>query len=264
MNQRPLSDDIDSVADIRRIHCSYHKCLTVYFKRVMEGVFNRCQPWGTGYRHFNSHLDAFYEGFRRLRLASINNRHLDLARLGSFRITRFIRDPRDLVVSGYFYHRRGAEPWTTIPAPTEEDWYFANGAVPEGVRTTKSSFAEYLQSVSEEDGLIAELEFRRRHFDSMTLWPTRHPDIATFRYEEIVGNEVKAFHQLFAFYGLPKIERLLAGWFVRRYSLRRAATDSHVRDPAPGQWTRHFTPRVERLFEERHPGLVESLGYASD
>ena len=59
------------------IHCSYHKCLTVYFGRVMRAVFNRCLPWSGGYRHFNSHLDDFYEGFEGLRLASINNRYLE-------------------------------------------------------------------------------------------------------------------------------------------------------------------------------------------
>lgn len=78
------------------------------------------------------------------RVASINNRCLDLERLGPCRISRFIRDPRDLVVSGYFYHQRGTEDWVKIRSPTPEDWYFANSAVPEGLRGTDLSFAEWL------------------------------------------------------------------------------------------------------------------------
>ena len=104
------------------IHCSLHKCLTVYFKRVMHGLFNRCAPCRGRYRHFNSDLDAFYGDWGRWRLASVNNRALDLDRVAGARISRFVRDPRDLVVSGYFYHRRGAEPWTTQKAPTPSDW----------------------------------------------------------------------------------------------------------------------------------------------
>ena len=249
---------------VHLIHCSYHKCLTVYFKRVMDAVFNRCLPWSSGYRHYNSHLEAFYQGYRRQRVASINNRDLDLEALGGFRISRFVRDPRDLVVSGYFYHRRGAEDWTTLRAPTEEDWYFANGAVPSGVRDSGSSFAEYLQSVSDEDGLLAELEFRRPHFESMARWPDEHPDIALFRYEEILGHETEVFRRIFAFYGLSPLERFLGAWFARRYSIRRIAKDTHVRDPSAGQWREHFTPRVAGAFEERHPGLAESLGYPTD
>jgi len=126
--------DGSTMTEINLVHCSYHKCLTVYYGRVMQSVFNRCLPWSAGYLHYNSHLDDFYEGFRSRRVASVNNRALDLNRLGRFRISRFIRDPRDLVVSGYFYHRRGAEPWVDIEAPTAADWYFANGLVPEAVR----------------------------------------------------------------------------------------------------------------------------------
>lgn len=248
----------------RLIHCSYHKCLTVYYKRVMDAVFNRCLPWSDGYRHFNSHLADFYEGFDSCRVASVNNRALDLERLGNFRITRFIRDPRDLVVSGYFYHRRGVESWTTIEAPTDEDWYFANGCVPEALRASGRSFAGYLRSVSKEEGLLAELEFRKAHFESMSAWPEAHPDIVTWRYEEIVGNEARVFGKLFDIYGLTALERFLGTWFAKRYSLRKLAPDAHVRNPAAGQWRKHFTPRVKQAFDARYAGLVRQLGYAAD
>lgn len=246
------------------VHCSYHKCLTVYFRRVMDAVFNRCLPWTAGYRHYNSHLEQFYAGFAGQRLASINNRALELERLGRFRISRFLRDPRDLVVSGYFYHRRGAEDWVTIDCPTADDWYFANGVVPAGLRAAATSFAAYLQSLPEEEGLLAELEFRARHFESMAGWPTEHPDIATYRYEEIIGDEARVFRELAAFYGLSVAERTLVGWFARRHSARRRTADPHLRDPAAGQWRRHFTPRVRRAFDARYAGLVRQLGYPED
>jgi hypothetical protein len=249
---------------VHLIHCSYHKCLTVYYGRVMNAVFNLCLPWSRGYRHYNSHLGDFYEGFHRHRVASINNRALDLERLGRFRISRFIRDPRDLVVSGYFYHRRGAEAWLKIPAPTADDWYFANGVVPEGLRATGSSFAEYLQSIPEEDGLLAELEFRTRHLESMAAWPVAHPDIATYRYEDLLGNEAAVFRELFEFYGLSPLERWLATRFAHRYSLRGRGADVHVRNPASGQWREHFTPQLRRAFDTRYAGLVQQLGYPSD
>lgn len=246
------------------VHCSYHKCLTVYFGRVMGAVFNRCLPWSGGFRHYNSHLADFYDGFRSHRVASVNNRALDLERLGRFRVSRFVRDPRDLVVSGYFYHRRGAEPWLLIESPTEEDWYFANGRVPEGLRRAGGSFAAYLRSIPEEEGLLAELEFRAAHFESMARWPAGHPDIATWRYEDIVGRERVVFRELFAFYGLTFLERGLGLRFAARYALRRRAGDPHVRNPASGQWRQHFTPRIEEAFTARYGGLLQRLGYAPD
>lgn len=249
---------------LQLIHCSYHKCLTVLYGRVMDAVFNRCQPWGRGYRHYNSHLDDFYRGFQQDRVSSVNNRAPDLERLGRFRISRFLRDPRDLIVSGYFYHRRGAEDWVCIPAPTADDWYFANGVVPAGLAASGTSFAEYLQSIPEEEGLLAELEFRTLHFESMAQWPQDHPDIKVFRYEDILGRERELFRELFEFYGLSRIHGVLGRWFADRHSIGGARTDPHVRNPEPGQWRQHFTSRVRNTFDSKYAGLVRQLGYPPD
>ena len=246
------------------IHCSFHKCLTVFYGRIMASVFNRCLFWGRGYRHFNSHLADFYRNFARHRVASVNNRALDIECLGPVRISRFLRDPRDLIVSGYFYHRRGAEPWVTLPAPTAEDWYFANGQIPAALGSTGMSFAEYLQSVTEEEGLLAELEFRAPHLESMALWPEKHPHVRVFRYEDILGREAEALRDLFSFYEFSPLETWLGTFFTKRYSLKRRRVDPHVRNPASGQWRQHFTPRVKQVFDEQYGELVESLGYPAD
>jgi len=98
----------------------------------------------------------------------------------------------------------------------------------------------------------------------MAAWPAEHPDIVTYRYEDLVGNETRVFGELCAFYGLWPHERWLATWFASRFSLRRRAADPHVRDPTVGQWRKYFTPRVRRAFDDRYAGLVRRLGYPPD
>jgi hypothetical protein len=98
----------------------------------------------------------------------------------------------------------------------------------------------------------------------MAVWPSEHPDIVTFRYEDVVGDETAVFRELFEFYGLSPLERRLGAWFARRYSLRRRGRDAHVRDPASGQWRKHFTPRVRQAFDTSYAGLVRQLGYPSE
>jgi len=230
----------------------------------MRAVLNRCVWWRGGFRHYNSHLQNFYDGFAADRVSSINNRMLDLERLAPFRLTRFIRDPRDLLVSGYFYHRRGTEPWTRIPNPTDVDWYSAAGVVPVGMRGAGLSFADYLASLPQEDGLLAELEFRAAHFESMTRWPSGHPDILTLRYEDVIGRPVSAVTEFLRFQGLSPVERALGALFARQHALRPSTRDRHVRDPRPGQWRRHFTPPVRRAFDARYGVLVRQLGYPAD
>ena len=76
------------------IHCSYHKCLTKYYSKVMLAVFPRWMNFvGGGYSHFNSRIDRFMASYRRLHAASVNNHMLDLEQVAPYRLTRFVRDP---------------------------------------------------------------------------------------------------------------------------------------------------------------------------
>jgi hypothetical protein len=228
----------------------------------MDGLLNRCFRWRGDYRHYNSDLAAFLRGYDSHRLASVNGHALELDSLGDFRLSRFVRDPRDLVVSGYFYHRRGAEPWCTLQNPTDADWAFANGRVPDGLKVAGGSFSAYLQSLSKEEGLLAELEFRTHHFDAMAAWPKDHPQVLLLRYEDVLGRELEVFERLFEHYELSPFERRLGRYFARRYSLaRRRPQDAHIRNPSAGQWKQHFTPRVREAFNDRWAGLVTRYGY---
>ena len=247
---------------VKLIHCSYHKCLTVYYSKIMRVLYNRIMRFSRGYQHFNSRINDFYQEFDNRRVASVNNHALDLNKIGDdFLISRFIRDPRDLVVSGYFYHKRGAEGWCNIIGPTDEDWREVNGWVPEQM-DKDHSLSTYLQSLSKEDGLIAEIDFRKNHFGSMMQWPVEDPRIKIFRYEDIVGNEQEIFADIFSFYGMFWLERKLGLMLVSKYSAKKITrTKKHIRNPTAGQWKEHFTPKVSNYFEQRYGKILERYGY---
>jgi len=243
------------------IHCSYHKCLTKYYVRVMVWMYNRIFRFSKGYRHFDSRIDQFYEDLNKYRVASINNRALDLERIGDCRVSRFIRDPRDMVVSGYFYHKRGAEKWCNRRGLTEEYLGGLNGGVPEQMGE-EQSFSEYLQGLSQEDGLIAEIEFRKYHFESMLGWPTDDPRVKLFRYEDMMGNEEQVFAEMFSFYELSWVERKLGLMLARRFSARgRGRLKEHIRNPKANQWKEYFTPKVSDYFSRHHKAVLDKYGY---
>jgi len=252
------------IAGRRRVHCSYHKCMTVYFQKVARHLFQ--SPFGPvgEYRHFDSRIDAFYRDGGKFALASVNNHALDLDRFEDIRVTRFVRDPRDLIVSGYFYHKRAAEPWCEIVAPTKEDWTVVNGTIPDGLLEHRS-LAQYLNEVSLEAGLLAEMEFRRDHFEGMRAWQDGDPRIEVFRYEDILGNESAVFDRIFRFYELPFASRQIGLHYVRKFrAAKRVGRGGHIRDPRSGQWREYFTPVVAARFNEAYGDLIEKLGYACD
>jgi hypothetical protein len=243
------------------IHCSYHKCLTKYYGRTMNWQYNRILRISRGYRHFDSRIDDFYRDAHNYRIASINNRAIDLCRIGDCRVSRFVRDPRDMVVSGYFYHKRGAENWCQFIGRTEDIARGVNGCIPEEIGKNQS-FSAYLQSIDQEDGLIAEIEFRKHHFESMLQWPTDDPRIKLFRYEDIIGNEEDVFAELLSFYGLSWPERKLGAMLAKWFSTQgRARLTEHIRNPKAGQWKEHFTPKVNSYFEQRYGEVLRRYGY---
>ncbi|MEM1370075.1 MAG: sulfotransferase domain-containing protein [Cyanobacteria bacterium P01_H01_bin.15] len=247
------------------IHCSYHKCLTLYVTRVFKKLYGD-QPTADGsggYRHFTSQIEQFYAHRHQYRVASVNNHALDFSQFpGEMRITRFIRDPRDLVVSGYFYHKKGAEPWSRETDPDPVDYrHLVNGCLPEQLAPGES-YRDCLERLDIEAGLIAEIDFRRYHFESMRNWNLEDPRIKLFRYEEIIGREQQTFKQMLHFYRAPRALRSRGLVLARRFSAKRQTNPiRHIRNPSPGQWRSHFTPKVTDYFNDRYRDILALYDY---
>lgn len=242
------------------IHCSYHKCLTVFFKRV---VVSTLKLTFKKYHHFNSFEKEFYNNINKHYISSINNHYLNFEKISTkYKITRFIRDPRDLVVSGYFYHKRGAEKWCNIKNPKPIDWEVVNGNIPEELKKFDGSYSEYLNAVSLEEGLKAEIDFRKHHFESMLLWPQNAPNIKVYKYEDIIGNEGKIFNDIFKFYELNPILRQIAKYYANKYAApKRISKESHIRNPSPKQWINIFSKKTNDYFNSNYLNLLKKENY---
>ena len=233
----------------------------MYFRAVFEHLFGGPLRARGSFHHFFHWFDAFEAHGHEHTVASISGHALDLDRYGDVRVSRIVRDPRDLVVSGYWYHRRSGEGWCDVENPTWANLEQIGGVAPAAL-PRHTSLAAYLRGVSVEEGLLAELDFRRLHFASMMQWPDADPRVLVLRYEEVVGDDVAAIDRLMRFFELSPWLRLRARYFAAKYSARRRfGRDPHIRDPRAGQWREHFTDAVRRRFDELYPGLVEKLGY---
>jgi hypothetical protein len=237
----------------------------------MSGVFTtswtRYFRAKCAYAHFNSRLNRFYQSAHKYQAASVNNQCIDFARYPNYRASHFIRDPRDLVVSGFFHHKKGTEWWTRTPNPTDADWQVVNGKVPRAVSDKGDcSFWDYLQTCSLEDGLLAEIEFREPHFKAMAEWDYKNPACLEMRYEDILGHEEEAFAALCDHYGFNGRRKTLAIRYARENTAGSESNKNrdHVRNPITGQWQAAFTPNVKQLFKEKYGDLVIQLGYEAD
>ena len=247
-----------------RLHAGLHKCMTEFTKRVYRRLCRAPLLPGASFEHFFHRRDAFYNHCTRHTVCSLSGHAIDLDRFRDIRVVRFIRDPRDLLVSAYHYHRRGAEAWCTLPDPVDVDWWVVNGAVPDGLRAGESLHA-FLNRVPLQDGLAAELAFRRHHLESLRAWPVDDPRVRLFRYEDVLGNEAAVFREIVQFLNLPAWTRPAAAWLARRHAAdARGGKPGHIRNPTGGQWREHFGPELRRRFAADYGDLLERYGYPPD
>ncbi|MDP8207524.1 MAG: hypothetical protein P9L92_12730 [Candidatus Electryonea clarkiae] len=254
------------------VHFTYHKCLTLYFAQIMKSL---TYEFHFKYFEINTDIDYFRHasrqepGKRVIQVANIND--IDLTKLPDYRGSHVVRDPRDLVVSGYYYHKRTIEKWCHNP---DFDWsYIVENPIFQGhvesdpkKYPANISYQDYLNTLDKERGLILEILWRKNHFQHMRTWDYSNPKMIEVKYEAIIGAETDTFAKIFEHYKMhPKmIERGLN--IVDRFSLKNKAIrkKGHIRSGKKQQWADEFSDDVKKVFEDLHGDLLLILGYEKE
>jgi hypothetical protein len=173
-----------------------------------------------------------------------------LASQGPLRGFHVIRDPRDLMVSGYFWH-------------ISDQWVDSN---PWNVERR----ARLRTAPNQEAGLLQEVTLSACYFEAMAEWDYTRQDILEMRFETIIADPLPFLRDAFTFVGLPTgdLERIVAERAFQRLAGGRArgqeARDQKYRKGIAGDWRNHFTPRITDAFKQRHGRLLVQLGYEAD
>jgi hypothetical protein len=232
------------------VHCSHHKTGTVWIFNVLRVVAQRhglhvFEPHKGPAAMVDHHVDVvLYEGRSTVDRGCLGDRIV--------RGSHMVRDPRDVAVSSYYYHLRGAEGWTQVPLD----------------RFGGRTYYEVLQSLSTCDGMLTEIRRLGTYtYPGMAAWDYHQGDFYEMRYEDLWEDEAAGFRSLFRFYGFspPVVDESVE--VALRLSTRARSGPSkmaHVRSGRPGEWREHLEPVHLAAIEEVAPGLVAGLGYAAE
>jgi hypothetical protein len=197
-----------------------------------------------------------------------------------FRGVRIVRDPRDIWVSGYLYHRHCAEPWCVAISPDvappigfpavpmafvhrRERW--KRGWVE---RLEGRSYQANLLGREREAGLDFELAgYAGATFEDMAAWP--HAGIPDVKLEQIVadfdGVMEAVLRQLgFAEERLPELMELAREEDLARMDEARLAASAHIHGRRISKWREVLTTEQAGTFGRRYGALLAGLGYPAD
>jgi hypothetical protein len=224
------------------VHCAHHKAGSVWFRKVVMAVV----------AHYGLRKE---EGKRRpldpeADVAFYNDAGtFDPEQIGArpFRGTHLVRDPRDMVVSGYEYHLTTTEPWALRPDP----------------RFGGLSYQEHLRSLDPHAGLRAEIAWQASGTAAaMARWDYGRPEFLELHYEDAVDDERATFERLFRWYGFDDAAVAVGLDAVDRFTLKQGgALSGHVRSGIPGEWRTRFDPDHRAYFQELTGDLLVRLGY---
>ncbi|TMV07010.1 sulfotransferase domain-containing protein [Ruegeria sediminis] len=224
---------------------THHKAMTTYFKPVL-----RILSFGLGTR-FEEISKEIPQPETRVFL-SMHSR-TPLSEIGPYRGVHVMRDPRDVIVSSYYYHLWTNELWAHVPDE--------NGL----------SYQDKLRSVDKKDGLFMTI----RHFiyfnrETLENWNLDDPDILEVSYDALMGeNRDKQYSEIFTFLGLTdrahelgvRLMRLFEAGNRSKVPAGRTNERAHIRSGRSGQWKDELEPEHVAFIEREFGHILDKFGY---
>jgi hypothetical protein len=196
-----------------------------------------------------------------------------------YRAIRMIRDPRDVWVSGYLYHRRCIEEWCINadlnPTPPIL-WPRVDHSVAHWPEDWKRRFLEGLNGRSYQANLLEcsreeGLDFEFQGYTGWTLatmrdWKLNGADALDIKLEDMMADFDGAMLRIFDHFGFTADQRQAALEEARSEDIRRM-DDSAIADRPQitsrtiSKWRTMLSAAQIARFEARYADLIETLGY---
>jgi len=151
-----------------RVYFGHHKCMTTWVNRLLGRV---CNELNWNFVAVSDPLDMSFAGYVRTNkvdMLAYTDPELEIVpTLGDFVGFHIIRDPRDIVVSAYFSH---------LNSHPTDNW-------PELI-----GYRAQLQKLSKDDGLLLEMEVRRKQFEQLCAWDYAQENVLELKMEDVIAN----------------------------------------------------------------------------
>jgi hypothetical protein len=231
---------------------THHKTGTVW----MDGVFKAiARDVGVEYVDFRSQYgrlaDALRKPFILLNYDSNFREYSHVLNRDDVRILHVVRDPRDVLISAMYYHKKSTETWLHEPIPG-----YDNVTYQRRLRALPTKFDQYV--------------FEMEHSTAGTLrdlrnWRYDRANCFEARYENLRQDEqLKYWRSISAFLGFDEREQQLCSrrfWQNSLFGGLPRVGNKHVRSGDVAQWKREFTRNLGYAFLMRFPDALQSLRY---
>lgn len=225
---------------------THHKVMTTYFNAVLTLM---CFGLRIPFDRINVGLPK-----KSARLFLSMQGKQKLSEIAPYRGVHIMRDPRDMIVSSYHYHKWTHETWAHRPDE--------NGL----------TYQQKLNRANQTDGLFMEIEhFIFIYRAALEAWEMDDPDMLELSYESLMGPERDDLyrrifvHLGFAGRGLDLGVDLMRLFEASSRTGRKSgatAQNAHVRSGKSGQWQDLLEPGHLAMIERELGDVMRKFGYS--
>jgi hypothetical protein len=221
---------------------THHKVMTTYFHAVL-----RLFAFGLRIPFDKVHIEA---PKKRARLFLSMQSKIDLPALGKYRGVHVMRDPRDMIVSSYHYHKWTHESWAHRPDK--------NGL----------SYQQKLNKADTRKGLFMEIDhFIFSYRKLLSDWDMDNPDMLEVSFESLMGpDRHTVYDRIFRHLGFSgralKLGLDLMVLFEAKSRTGGVTSDkSHIRSGKSGQWADELEDDHITYIEHELGPILRKFGY---
>lgn len=254
--------------------CCHHKVASKLLRKVFRRV---CRDFGW---EFGSYSGFCAAAPTNAHVVVFDHSLVDLSSVGRpFAAVHVVRDPRDVIISGYLYHIRCTESWCTngtfdvtrpilyplVPRSQEhrsEEWKEAYLRSLHG-----KSYQENLQGLSQDEGILFEMDrYGAWTVEEMLRWTNPPSGVREVKFEDIMQDFESTFRLIFEhFHFTPgQVESSLAiaaAEDINRMSDRQLTRNTHISSRSTSRWQEYFTEEHKAAFVNRFGDVLQRLGY---
>jgi Sulfotransferase domain len=225
---------------------THHKTGTVWLKSIFRTI---CSEYSLHYFEGEqpdapAQCDVFFQDHSRFELDLFES---------PIRGLHIIRDPRDIIVSGCFYHQKSKEQWLHKPRKA-----LLGRTYHETISSAKTL----------EDKIFFEMEHAGRvTIEEITRWDYTSPSFCELKYEDLIRDtDLMVFHKAFSFLGFPGsiLPGALAIAFSKSLFSNQPSASNHIRSGEVAQWEQYFTRSHKERFLELFGDVLIRLGYENN